>query len=203
MLPFRRLVVGTRNAGKLAEIRRLLADFPVEAASLDAWPDAPEVEEDGDTFEANACKKALETARAIGEWVAADDSGLEVDALGGAPGVRSARYAGDPKDDEANIAKLLQELRGTPPEERGARFRCVVALASPARVELVAEGACEGRIVEPPRGSNGFGYDPVFFYEPLGKTFAELSPEEKNAVSHRGRALVEFRRRLQERFGVG
>ncbi len=200
MEPPQRIVVGTRNKAKLAEIEAMLADFAIHVVSVAEFPGAPDVEEDGDTFEANATKKATELAQALGEWVLADDSGLEVDALDGRPGVYSARYAGEPCDDAANVAKLLAELEGVPAERRTARFRCAIALASPGRVEWVVSGACEGRIVDAPRGENGFGYDPVFLYESFGRTFAEVEPEQKNAVSHRGRALAELRRWVAQRF---
>ena len=193
-----RIVIGTRNRKKLKEIEAILRGLPVELASLDAWPDAPEVVEDGATFEANAIKKAAETADATGEWVMADDSGLEVEALGGEPGVYSARFAGPEQDDHANIRKLLAELDGVPAEERGAAFRCVIALAKPGEVLFTTEGRLEGAIAFEPRGHNGFGYDPVFEVKNLGKTTAELSPEEKNRISHRGNALRAFRERLGE-----
>jgi XTP/dITP diphosphohydrolase len=147
----------------------------------------PEVEEDGATFEANAAKKAAALARASGLWALADDSGLEVAALGGAPGVRSARYAGEPSDAAANTRRLLAEMAGR--TDRAALFRCVVALADPSGRVRTVEGACEGRIAETPRGAGGFGYDPVFVPEGETRTFAEMPPAEKHARSHRGAAL--------------
>ena len=196
-----RIVVGTRNKGKLAELESLLADVSIRAVSLAQFPEAPDIEEDGDTFEANAAKKATVLAQTIGEWVVADDSGLEVDALDGRPGIYSARYAGEPTDDKANVSKLLGELKGVPTSQRTARFRCVIALASPEELLLTVTGACEGVILEERRGHGGFGYDPVFFYEPFGESFAELTQSQKNQVSHRGRALVELKRRAAEVFG--
>jgi len=191
-----RIVVGTRNPGKLAELQALLQDLYIEVVGLAAFPDAPDVVEDGATFEANATKKAVVLAEAIGEWVVADDSGLVVDALDGRPGVYSARYAGEHGDDAANVAKLLAELGSVPDAQRAAHFECAIALASPAGVELVAEGRCEGVIAREPAGENGFGYDPVFFYPPLTATFAQIGPAAKNRVSHRGHALEAFRREL-------
>lgn len=186
----RTLVVGTTNPGKLAEFRRLLTDLDVDVRSLADYPGAPTVDEDGATFAANARKKAMAYAQYTGEAALADDSGLEVDVLGGAPGVHSARYAGPEQDAAANVVRLLAELDGVPEAERGARFRCVIAVAQPDGASLLAEGTCEGRILAAPRGSGGFGYDPVFLYEPAGRTFAEIPAEEKNRVSHRARALA-------------
>lgn len=183
-----RLVLATRNAHKVAEIARLLDGSGVECATLDAYPGVPEVVEDRPTLEGNAAKKAAETAAACGAWALADDTGLEVDALGGAPGVYSARWAGPGCTYADNCAKLLRELAGVPAERRGARFRAVIALAAPdGRLESV-EGRLEGRIGLAARGSGGFGYDPLFVL-PDGRTLAELAMDEKNAVSHRGLAL--------------
>lgn len=187
----RRLVLATRNAGKVRELVSLLGPLGVEVASLADYPDLPEIPEEGDTFEANAVFKAREVARLTGETALADDSGLEVDALDGAPGVHSARFAGEPKDDAANNAKLLRLLEGVPPERRTARFRCVVALATPEGEVYTAEGSSEGVILDRPRGENGFGYDPLFYVPALGKTFAELDMEVKNRISHRGKAFAQ------------
>jgi XTP/dITP diphosphohydrolase len=193
------VVVATRNPHKLEEIRAILAGLPVRLLSA-ADLGAPEVEEDEPTLEGNAAKKAQVVADATGRVALADDTGLEVDALGGRPGVHSARYAGPDATYADNRARLLEELAGTPPEGRGARFRCVIHLARPgvsaaAREGLAARGAIEGAIALAPRGSGGFGYDPVFLVagDPAGRTLAELSPEEKNAISHRGRALASLR----------
>lgn len=186
-----RLIVATRNQGKLREIADLLADLPVEVLSLAAFPDAPEVEEPFDTFAENAAQKASVIAREVGEWAVADDSGLEVDALGGAPGVKSARVA---DSDPERIAWLLQQLHGVAAEGRAARFVCAIALASPEGIEGQWEETVEGTIINEPRGAGGFGYDPVFYHPPASRTFAEMSRREKSAVSHRGKALRAFRR---------
>jgi XTP/dITP diphosphohydrolase len=188
------LVLATRNAGKTAEIRDLLQAFPVEICNLEDFGPIPEAVEDGDTFDENAYKKAHFAARVLGLPALADDSGLVVEALGGAPGVYSARYAGENASDAERCAKLLQALEGH--TEREAAFECVISIAVPEGPALTYEGRCEGRITHAPRGTNGFGYDPVFFYPPLQKTFAEMGMAEKSAVSHRGKAL----RELQEEF---
>jgi len=185
------LVLATRNSGKTREIRALLEDFPVEIKDLNDFGKIPEIEEDGLTFDDNAFKKASFTARMLGVAALADDSGLEVEALGGAPGVRSARYAGPQATDEENNAKLLKDMQGV--SNRAAAFTCVISIAVPAGVALTYEGRCEGLITESPVGDNGFGYDPVFFYPPLKKTFAQLSTAEKNRVSHRAKALTQVR----------
>ena len=183
-----RLVLATRNAHKAAEISRLLEGSGVECSGLDRFPGVPDVVEDCDTLEGNAAKKAAETARACGAWALADDTGLEVAALSGAPGVFSARWAGPACSYSDNCAKLLRELSGVPAARRAARFRTVMALSDPSgRVESV-EGLLEGSIALAARGDGGFGYDPLFLL-PDGRTLAELSTEEKNALSHRGRAL--------------
>ncbi|MCI0588999.1 MAG: XTP/dITP diphosphatase [Planctomycetes bacterium] len=184
------IVVASRNPKKAAELRRLLGELPVRVIGADEAGVDLEVEEDGGTFAENAAKKAAAFARASGRWALGDDSGLCVDALGGRPGVRSARYAGENADDAANNRKLLAELGGVPPERRAARFVCSLALADPAgEIRLSVEKSTEGRILEAPRGDGGFGYDPLFFFPPLGRSFAELTPEEKDRVSHRGAAL--------------
>ncbi|MDI6710515.1 MAG: XTP/dITP diphosphatase [Bacillota bacterium] len=187
----RRLVLATRNAGKVRELASILGPLGVDVVSLADYPGLPEIPEEGETFEANAVFKAREVARLTGETALADDSGLDVDALGGAPGVHSARFAGEPKDDAANNAKLLRLLEGIPPEKRTARFRCVVALATPEGEVYTAEGVSEGVILDKPRGENGFGYDPLFYVPSLGRTFAELDMDAKNRISHRGRALAQ------------
>ena len=184
----RALVLATRNPGKIAELRRLLAGEPVELRSLDDLPHVPDVVEDGATFEDNARKKALEVARATSLPALADDSGLEVDALGGAPGVHSARWSG--QGDRANNDKLLAALAARPGAIRTARYRAIVAVAWPdGRVETAA-GVSEGSIGTDPRGSNGFGYDPLFVVpDSGGRTYAELSADEKDGRSHRAMAL--------------
>jgi XTP/dITP diphosphohydrolase len=194
-------VLASSNRGKLLELGALLGELPVELLrARDVLGCDLEVEEDGLTFEANAEKKARAACAATGMVSLADDSGLEVDALGGRPGVRSARYAGALASDEANNQKLLREIEGTPDAERTARFRCVLALASPRQSRShFAEGACEGLIARAPRGQNGFGYDPVFIATELGeRTMAELDPEEKNRISHRHRAAFAMLPALRE-----
>lgn len=193
-----RLVLATENEHKVGEIRSLLADLQIEVTHLGELDEIPELTETGETFAENAREKALICARASGELSLADDSGLVVDALGGAPGVRSARYAGEGATQAELIEKLLSEMRGIPDEQRGARFVCALALASPGGKVRRWEGRVEGIIADQPRGTGGFGYDPVFIYPPAGQTFAEMAPEDKNAVSHRGNALKEFRRDLPD-----
>ncbi len=182
-----KLLIATRNRHKFEEIRAILAVPGLELIGADDVPGLPEVEEDAPTFEGNAIKKALTLAQASGCWSMADDSGLEVVALGGAPGVISARYAGPAASTPANNAKLLRELAGV--IDRRARFRCVLALCAPDGRTWTVEGRCEGRMLEAPRGANGFGYDPLFVPEGHAQTFAELPAEVKNGISHRGRAL--------------
>ncbi len=189
----RRLVLAMRNEGKLREVRQLLAGLELEIVDLSSYPEAPDIPEEGTTFAANAREKALITAGHTGEWSLADDSGLEVEVLGGAPGVRSARYAGVHGDDQANIKRLLLELKDVPSDRRGARFVCALALALSGGRVLTAEGECQGRIGYGPKGENGFGYDPVFFLPEVGRMMAELSEEEKNRLSHRARAIRKIR----------
>lgn len=200
------LVFATRNRGKLTELRQLLPGLRVLAldeAEAELGRVAPEVEEDRTTFAGNAIKKAREVSAALGLPALADDSGLEVDALGGAPGVLSARYAGDGHDDAANNRKLLTALAGVPGPGRTARFRCVLALADVTGrlgpITLTADGACEGVILDAARGAGGFGYDPLFFSPELGATFAEAPADasrRKNDLSHRGRAMRAMAPRL-------
>lgn len=185
-----KLVLATRNHGKIREMAEILAPLNIEVLSMDAFPDFPEVEEDGETFLENAVKKARVTAQATGEIALADDSGLEVDCLDGRPGVHSARFAGEPKDDRANNEKLLSLMVDVPPERRTARFRCAIAVATPGGEVHTTDGTCEGVIIGEPRGGGGFGYDPLFYLRQYGKTFAELDLATKNKISHRGRALA-------------
>lgn len=180
------VVLATRNSGKVREFSRLLEGVFAEVISLNDLDSPPEVIEDGATFRDNALKKARAIARYSGKPALADDSGLEVDALGGKPGVYSARYAGENASDKDNIIKLLQDLNGV--EKRRARFVCCLALVIPEAGETVVEGICEGVIADQPSGNGGFGYDPVFFLPEYGKTMAEISPELKNRISHRARA---------------
>ena len=191
MQPPLTLVIATRNPGKTAEIRALLRDFPIDVKNLDDFGPIPEVDEDGATFEENAYKKASFAARILGFPALADDSGLAVAALDGAPGIHSARFAGVGATDRQRCLKLLDAMRGI--ENRSAAFECVISIAVPSGPALTYEARCEGLIATQPSGASGFGYDPIFFYPPLGKTFAELSQEAKGAVSHRGKALCEIR----------
>jgi XTP/dITP diphosphohydrolase len=185
-----RLVVASRNPGKLREIADLLSVHGIAVVGIDRFPDVPEVVEDGRSFAENAAKKAGETALRLSEWVLGEDSGLQVDALKGAPGIFSARYSGPGATDAANNAKLMQELADVPSERRTARYICNVALAdATGTVRLQLEAACHGRITMDPRGTNGFGYDPYFLIPEYHRTFGELSPSVKRHLSHRGRAF--------------
>jgi XTP/dITP diphosphohydrolase len=189
------LIVATRNAHKTREIQRILgADFAV--SGLSAYPETPETVESGKTFEENAVLKATTASRQLPGLVVADDSGLEVDALGGAPGIYSARYAGQSATDKQNSDKLLSELPRIEGAKRSARFRCVIALAREGKLLGTFEGVVEGVIVDFPRGTSGFGYDPLFMPTGFSKTFGQLSPTEKDPVSHRARALEKLRVRL-------
>ena len=190
------LVLATRNPGKTAEIRDLLAGFPIEIRNLDDFGPIPEVEEDGTTFDENAYKKAHFAAKVLGFPALADDSGLVVDALNGAPGVYSARYAGEKATDAERCRKLLREMAGQ--TQRSAAFECVISIAVPEGPALTYEARCEGQIALEPAGDNGFGYDPVFFYPPGNKTFAEMTMAEKSIVSHRGKALRELQSEFEK-----
>jgi XTP/dITP diphosphohydrolase len=192
------LVLGTRNPKKRGELLEILADLPVELRDLTVYPQAPEVEEDGATFEDNARKKATVLATALGTWVLGEDSGLVVPGLKGRPGVYSARYAGRQGDDEANNDKLLAELAPLPDDKRAAYYVCTAALADPTgQVRAVAEGRCHGVILKERRGAGGFGYDPLFLIEEYHQTFGELSARVKHALSHRARALAQLRPKLR------
>lgn len=196
------LLVASRNAKKCAEISALLAPYNIEVRNVSEFPNVSEVIEDGNTFGKNAAKKATQTAGETGLWVLGEDSGLMVDALKGAPGIYSARYSdleGDGKNatDEKNNQKLISELAGVPDEKRGAQYVCHVAISNPAgEIQLTEEATCRGRIVDEPRGSNGFGYDPHFLIREYGKTFGELSPNVKQHISHRARAFQRLIPRL-------
>lgn len=188
------LVLATRNAKKRIEIEQILTQDGLVLQDLSKWPSAPEVVEDGETFEANSRKKAFETAIALKQWVLGEDSGLVVPALGGRPGVHSARYAGKQGDDAANNARLLAELASLPDDSRAAYYVCTAALADPTgQIRAVAEGRCHGRILKIVRGEGGFGYDPLFLIPEYHLTFGELSPFVKNALSHRSRALEKLK----------
>lgn len=193
------LVIATGNPGKFNEMATLLAGVDVLLVPLDrAGPIPPMPPEGGESFQENASRKAMAVARASGHLALADDSGLEVDALGGQPGVLSARFAGPQATDSARNARLLELLKGIPSDRRTARFRCAVAIAEPRGSVQMAEGVCEGRISLEPRGSHGFGYDPIFEIPSLGMTFGELDPEVKNRLSHRAQAMLKARALLEE-----
>ena len=194
----RELVLATRNRHKGEELAALLGGLGITIRTLDEFPDAPEVVEDGDTCEANAIKKARTIAEFTGLPAVADDTGLVVDALGGRPGIYAARYAGEDATYDDNCRKLLLELRGVPRERRTARFLTVAAIALPSGEIRVAQGILEGEIAEEASGTLGFGYDPVFLIPELGKTLAELSADQKNAISHRAKAFTQAKDLLRE-----
>lgn len=192
----RPLVLATKNRGKVSEFKDLFRGFDFEVKSLNDFGPIPPVIEDGETFEDNAVKKAQFTAKVLGLPAIADDSGLTVKALGGEPGVFSARYAGEGATDEANNIKLLRAMKGI--EQREAAFICILAIAVPRGPALIYEGTCEGLITHEISGTQGFGYDPIFYYPLLNKTFAQMSAAEKNGVSHRGRAMAELKGELEK-----
>jgi len=194
----KKIVFASRNRGKIEEIQALLAECGVTLQSLDDYPNLPEISEDGNSFLENALKKARTIAELTGEMVLADDSGLEVTALEGAPGVRSARYAGDSADDEKNILKLLGDLEGVPSGEREAVFRCILVLCRPDGRYHAFDGRWEGRIAEVPAGKGGFGYDPVFYLPEQGVTVAKLPAGMKNRISHRAKAAEKLKVWLQK-----
>ena len=194
------IVLATRNKKKIEEMSRILGGMGINILTMDDFPSCPEVEEDMDTFEGNAVKKALAITKCTNKIAVADDSGLEVYALKGGPGVMSARYAGENANDVANIEKLLSEMKDIPEEQRGARFVCCIALAYPnGKVETFL-GFAEGRIGREPRGRMGFGYDPVFYPTGYNETFAEMLPEEKDALSHRGKAIERFKEYIKAHY---
>lgn len=198
------LVLGTRNRKKRQEIVEIIGDLGIELGDLTQFPQAAEVVEDGDTFEANARKKAVETARALNHWVLGEDSGLVVPGLNGRPGVYSARYAGKQGDDEANNDRLLAELAPLPDDRRAAYYVCTAALADPqGEVHAVVEGRCHGVIIKERRGAGGFGYDPLFLIAEYHRTFGELSHVVKHALSHRARALSQLRPTLRRLWTAG
>lgn len=192
------LIVATKNQGKLREFNQLLNPLGWTVQGLDSFPQLSEVIEDGETFEANALKKAREIGEALGCAVIADDSGLIVDALGGQPGIFSARYAGVPSNDRKNNEKLLRELENVPDALRTAHFVCVLAFYQPGKPEWTVRGTCSGKIGYEPQGNQGFGYDPLFIVPELGKTMAELSSDIKNEISHRAKAMMLFMERIGE-----
>ncbi len=198
----RRILVASTNPGKIVELRAMLGD-DVEWVSLSDFPNIPDIEEDGQTFAENARKKAVGYAKATRLWTIADDSGLVIDALGGRPGVNSARFSGEKGKnrrllDHNNMVKVLKLLEGVPEEKRAARFICHLCLASPEKILIETEGKLEGFVSEKEMGENGFGYDPIFFVPQLGKTVAQLSREEKNAISHRGGATQKLKPLLEQ-----
>ncbi len=195
-----RLILATANRDKIREMRHALDGLPVEILTRDDYPGLPEVVEDGLTLDDNALKKARALCEATGLPSIADDTGLEVDALGGEPGVDSSRFAGPEATYAETVDLLLKKLDGVPRERRGARFRCVIAFVEPDGIEVLVEGACEGEILTERRGEEGFGYDPVFYVPAKGRTFAEMSVAEKDGISHRGLAMSRMRQLIAERF---
>lgn len=191
------IIVATKNQGKLREIRSILRGLSIQLHGLNDFKNVPNVEEDGESFAENGLKKARFYSQFFGKLTIADDSGLEVDALGGRPGIYSARYAGKGASDQENRKKLLKELEGVPISKRGAGFKCAIAVVSPDGREILTEGSCRGRVGFKEIGKNGFGYDPLFILPQYGKTMAQLSLEEKNRVSHRGKALRKLRKVLK------
>jgi XTP/dITP diphosphohydrolase len=196
--PLRELVLASSNPGKLREFRAILGDLPVELSALDAFPEV-ELPEEGADYEANAVAKARAVAEGTGKPALGDDSGLEVAALGGAPGPLSARFGGPDLDDAGRVEKLLAALAASGLSDRSARFVCLVALAFPGGEVISVRGECAGRILDAPRGRSGFGYDPIFEIEGGSRSMAELSPGEKNRISHRARALLSLRDALRNR----
>lgn len=183
------VIIATKNPGKAKEFEHIFSARGIVVRTLLDFPEIPDVEETGLTFEENAILKAEAISQALGKMVIGDDSGLIVDALEGRPGIYSARYAGEPKNDQNNTDKVLSELKGLPEEKRSARFYCALAVAIPGQEPMTVSGTCEGRILEERRGTNGFGYDPVFYVPEKGVAMAELSSDEKNKISHRANAL--------------
>ena len=199
----RKVVIATKNRGKAKEFEQLFMSLGVEVLTLLDLPESPDIEETGTTFEENAILKAEAIAAITGSIVIADDSGLMIDALDGRPGVFSARYAGDGHDDEANIDKVLDEMKHVPEEKRSARFYCALAIAGPRIDTITVSGSCEGMILSKRRGVNGFGYDPIFFVASEEKSMAELSPEVKNKLSHRAHALKKLESLAGKLFDLG
>ncbi|WP_404355710.1 XTP/dITP diphosphatase [Cytobacillus firmus] len=183
------VIIATKNAGKAREFERMFKPLGYQVKTLLDYPDFQDVEETGSTFEENAILKAEAVSKAFGRMVIADDSGLIIDALGGKPGIYSARYAGEEKNDQKNMDKVLDELESIPDDKRQARFYCALAIAAPGKRTETVSGTCEGRILREKRGTYGFGYDPIFYSEEKGKAMAELMPEEKSEISHRANAL--------------
>ncbi|MGV3464050.1 MAG: XTP/dITP diphosphatase [Heyndrickxia sp.] len=185
----KQVIIATKNKGKAKEFEKLFSPYDIKVLTLLDFPDVADIEETGSTFEENAIIKAESLSKQFQTMVISDDSGLIVDALNGRPGIYSARFAGEEKDDEANIKKVLFEMEAIPPEKRTARFYCAIALAIPGEKTKTVSGACEGEILKEKRGTNGFGYDPIFWIKDKGKTMAEITSEEKNLISHRAKAI--------------
>ncbi|WP_064092537.1 XTP/dITP diphosphatase [Rossellomorea aquimaris] len=194
----KKVIIATKNKGKAKEFQQMFAPYGYEVQTLLDLPQIEDVEETGVTFEENAILKAETVAQELRALVIADDSGLSIDALDGRPGVYSARYAGEDKSDERNMVKVLDELESVKDADRTARFHCVLAIAGPGIKTETVTGTCEGRILNEKRGDNGFGYDPIFFVPSLNKTMAQLTPEEKSSISHRGNALKQLRERISD-----
>ncbi|HEY4554162.1 MAG TPA: XTP/dITP diphosphatase [Bacillaceae bacterium] len=194
------VIIATKNKGKAREFERLFLPLGMNVRTLLDYPELPDIEETGKTFEENAVLKAEGIASLTNKPVIADDSGLIVDELDGSPGIFSARYAGEHKDDEANIDKVLEELRDVPEGKRTARFYCALAIAGPGMETQTVSGTCEGIILDRRKGHNGFGYDPIFLVDTLGKSMAELTPEEKNKISHRSDAMRKLEPLVQKWF---
>ena len=192
------IIIATNNVGKAKEFKSLFAEFGYEIKTLHDFPEIGDVEETGNTFYANALQKATFISRTLDTIVLADDSGLEVDALDGAPGIYSARFAGEHGNDQKNNEKLLEELKDTPVEERTANFHCSLVLVGPQKEPLHVVGTVDGFILQKPQGDNGFGYDPLFFVPTLDKSMAELTSDQKNEISHRAKAIVKLRDHLNE-----
>ncbi|WAA11609.1 XTP/dITP diphosphatase [Fervidibacillus halotolerans] len=192
------IIIATKNPGKAKEFKKIFDPYGIQVKTLLDFPNAPDIEETGKTFRENAILKAEGIAKLLQRPVIADDSGLTIDALDGRPGVYSARYAGENKNDNDNIEKVLHEMKDVPFEDRTAQFRCTIAVTIPEEQTFTVEGVCNGIILTAKRGTNGFGYDPIFYYPDKGKTFAELDPEEKNTISHRGRAIQKLKRWFTE-----
>jgi XTP/dITP diphosphohydrolase len=197
------VIIATKNAGKAKDFERILRPYGVEVKTLLDFPNIEDVEETGKTFEENAILKAETISKKLNKMVIADDSGIIVDALDGRPGVYSARYAGEDKNDEANNQKVLEEMAEVEEKDRSARFYCAIALAIPDNPSVIVNGICEGSILFERRGTNGFGYDPIFLVASLKKSMAELTPEEKNQISHRAHAMKKIEDQLTEFFGKG
>ncbi|WAA10223.1 XTP/dITP diphosphatase [Fervidibacillus albus] len=194
------IIIATKNPGKAKEFEKIFNPYGIRVKTLLDFPDAPDIAETGKTFAENAILKAEGISNLLNKPVIADDSGLTIDALNGRPGIYSARYAGEEKSDEKNIEKVLYELKDVVYEDRTAQFRCTIAVNIPGENSFTVEGICHGIILSEKRGTGGFGYDPIFYYPEKGKTFAELSAEEKNAISHRGRAIQNLKKWFTEQF---